>query len=248
MGDSPDIELKGVTKRSGAVRALDGIDLAVPRGAFLTFLGPSGCGKTTALRLISGFEQPTGGEVRIAGRSVVGVPAYRRPVNMVFLHCALFPHLLHPLLAAVRPGGPEAAPKLALGLGSLIAAHSLFTMAPVVLIVRARLAGMDRSLVEASMDLYATPWATFPQVTLPQLVPAILAGFLLAFTFSFDDFVVARPEWRSRGRTAPPRPASREAGDVPGTWQRSADGPRHGLSPRSRHRGPWPRPRAGWQR
>ena len=61
MGDSPDIELKGVTKRSGAVRALDGIDLAVPRGAFLTFPGPSGCGKTTALRLISGFEQPTGG-------------------------------------------------------------------------------------------------------------------------------------------------------------------------------------------
>ncbi|MFO1068990.1 MAG: ABC transporter permease [Geminicoccaceae bacterium] len=99
--------------------------------------------------------------------------------------------VLNPLLAAVWPGGPETAPKLALGLGSLIAAHSLFTMALVVLIVRARLAGMDRSLVEASMDLYASPWATFLQVTLPQLVPAILAGFLLAFTFSFDDFVVA---------------------------------------------------------
>ncbi|MFO1068987.1 MAG: ABC transporter ATP-binding protein [Geminicoccaceae bacterium] len=93
MGEAPDIELNGVTKRFGEVRALDGVDLEVPRGAFFTFLGPSGCGKTTALRLISGFEQPTTGEVRIAGRSVVGVPAYRRPVNMVFQHYALFPHL-----------------------------------------------------------------------------------------------------------------------------------------------------------
>ena len=64
-------------------------------------------------------------------------------------------------------------------------------MALVIVIVRARLAGMDRSLVEASMDLYATPWATFRQITLPQLVPAIVASFLLSFTFSFDDFVIA---------------------------------------------------------
>ena len=75
--------------------------------------------------------------------------------------------------------------------GSLIAAHALFTMALAILIVRARLAGMDRSLVEASMDLYATPWATFRQIALPQLLPAIVASFLLAFTFSFDDFVIA---------------------------------------------------------
>ena len=67
----------------------------------------------------------------------------------------------------------------------------LFSMALVVVIVRARIAGMDRSLIEASMDLYADPWGTFRQVTLPQLAPAILAGFLLSFTFSFDDFVVA---------------------------------------------------------
>ncbi len=78
-----------------------------------------------------------------------------------------------------------------MGFGSIIAAHTLFTMALVIVIVRARIAGMDRSLVEASMDLYADPWATFRQVTLPQLAPAILAGFLLCFTFSFDDFVIA---------------------------------------------------------
>jgi spermidine/putrescine transport system permease protein len=50
---------------------------------------------------------------------------------------------------------------------------------------------MDRTLIEASTDLYATPWATFRQVTLPQIFPAILAGFLLSFTFSFDDFIIA---------------------------------------------------------
>ena len=56
---------------------------------------------------------------------------------------------------------------------------------------RARIAGMDRALIEASMDLYATPWRTFYQVTLPQIYPAILAGFLLSFTFSFDDFIIS---------------------------------------------------------
>ena len=61
------------------------------RGSFFTFLGPSGCGKTTSLRLIAGFEQPSAGDVRIGGRSMVGVPPHRRPVNMVFQHYALFP-------------------------------------------------------------------------------------------------------------------------------------------------------------
>lgn len=97
--------------------------------------------------------------------------------------------LVNPAIAALWPG--EAPPRLAMGYGSLIAAHTLFTMALVILIVRARLAGMDRALIEASQDLYATPWATFWQVTFPQLLPAILAGFLLSFTFSFDDFIIA---------------------------------------------------------
>jgi spermidine/putrescine transport system permease protein len=83
------------------------------------------------------------------------------------------------------------APQFNLGLPTIIAAHSLFTMSIVLIIVRARITGMDRSLIEASGDLYATPWRTFRQVTFPQLLPAILAGFLLAFTFSFDDFIVA---------------------------------------------------------
>lgn len=80
---------------------------------------------------------------------------------------------------------------LALGAGSLIGAHGLFTMSLVVLLVRGRLETLDPALIEASSDLGATPLGTFRQVTLPQILPAVLAGFLLAFTFSFDDFVIA---------------------------------------------------------
>ncbi|MEM7122834.1 MAG: ABC transporter permease [Pseudomonadota bacterium] len=98
---------------------------------------------------------------------------------------------LNPLLEAAWPFEGSAAPRLNMGYVSLIAAHTLFTMALVIVIVRARVAGMDRSLIEASADLYATPWRTFRQVTLPQIFPAILAGFLLSFTFSFDDFIIA---------------------------------------------------------
>jgi spermidine/putrescine transport system ATP-binding protein len=75
------------------VSAAEGLDLAVRRGEFLSFLGPSGCGKTTALRMLAGFEEPTAGEVRIDGARVNDLPAYRRPVNMVFQHYALFPHM-----------------------------------------------------------------------------------------------------------------------------------------------------------
>lgn len=98
-------------------------------------------------------------------------------------------NFLNPLLATAWPG--ETPPRLNMGYTSLIAAHTMFTMALVIVIVRTRIAGMDRTLIEASTDLYATPWRTFRQVTLPQIFPAILAGFLLSFTFSFDDFIIA---------------------------------------------------------
>ncbi len=98
--------------------------------------------------------------------------------------------LLNPVLSALWPEGAKA-PKLSLGYGSVIAAHTLFTMSLVIVLVRARIAGMDRALIEASEDLYASPWRTFMQITLPQLFPAILAGFLLSFTFSFDDFIIS---------------------------------------------------------
>src|SRR5262245_14908311 len=92
MSPVPDIEFRGVAKRYGDVTAVQGIDLAIDRGAFVALLGPSGCGKTTCLRMIAGFEQPSEGQVMIRGDAVAGVPPHRRPVNMVFQHYALFPH------------------------------------------------------------------------------------------------------------------------------------------------------------
>jgi spermidine/putrescine ABC transporter ATP-binding subunit len=88
-----DAELVGVVKRFGAITAVDGVDLAVRSGEFLSLLGPSGCGKTTALRLLAGFEQPDEGSIRIGGVDAIGIPPYRRSVNTVFQHYALFPHM-----------------------------------------------------------------------------------------------------------------------------------------------------------
>ncbi len=98
--------------------------------------------------------------------------------------------LINPVLATLWSADIKA-PKLSLGYTSVIAAHTLFTMSLVIVLVRARISGMDRALIEASEDLYASPWRTFYQITLPQIFPAVLAGFLLSFTFSFDDFIIA---------------------------------------------------------
>ena len=98
--------------------------------------------------------------------------------------------ILNPWMEAVWPEGGTP-PKLSMGMGSLIATHTMFTLALVVIIVRARLSSLESALTEASADLYATPLGTFRQVTLPLIAPAVLAGFLLSFTFSFDDFIIA---------------------------------------------------------
>jgi spermidine/putrescine transport system ATP-binding protein len=90
---TPVIAFRDVTKRFGDVVAAADLNLEVAAGEFLSFLGPSGCGKTTSLRMIAGFEQPSEGDVFLAGERVNDIPAYRRPVNMVFQHYALFPHL-----------------------------------------------------------------------------------------------------------------------------------------------------------
>jgi spermidine/putrescine transport system permease protein len=76
------------------------------------------------------------------------------------------------------------------GFHTIISAIALFNISLVLLLVRARLSGMDRTHVEASFDLFATPWNTFWQITFPQLLPAIVAGFLLSFTFAFDDYLI----------------------------------------------------------
>ena len=93
MSDLPFISIRGVSKRFGAVRAIEDVDLGIDEGEFFALLGPSGCGKTTLLRLIAGFEMPTEGEIHIDGEPTATVPSYRRPVDMVFQSYAIFPHL-----------------------------------------------------------------------------------------------------------------------------------------------------------
>ena len=89
--------LTGVEKvfSTGAqgVRAVEHVDLRIAEGEFFSLLGPSGCGKTTTLRMIAGFEEPTSGQILLHGRDMVGVPPFRRDVNMVFQQYALFPHM-----------------------------------------------------------------------------------------------------------------------------------------------------------
>ena len=80
--------------------------------------------------------------------------------------------------------------RLELGITTIVIAHVAFTVSFVTIVVRARLAGMDRSVEEAAQDLGATPVQTFFRVTLPLILPGVMAGALLAFTLSFDDFVI----------------------------------------------------------
>ena len=89
----PAVRLIGLERRFGDVAAVDGINLDIADGEFFSLIGPSGCGKTTTLRMISGHEEPTGGQIEVKGQPMRGVPPYRRPVTTVFQNYALFPHL-----------------------------------------------------------------------------------------------------------------------------------------------------------
>ena len=93
MTDPIRLAVQGLTHRFGDTEVLTDVNLDVSDGEFLTFLGPSGCGKTTTLRAIAGFLTPTEGRILLDGQDITGVPAHRRPVNMVFQQSTLFPHL-----------------------------------------------------------------------------------------------------------------------------------------------------------
>jgi len=87
------IRIRNVTKRFGAVAAVDDADFGVAQAEFFSLLGPSGCGKTTLLRMIAGFEYPTDGAILIDGADITDLPPHKRPSNMVFQSYAIFPHL-----------------------------------------------------------------------------------------------------------------------------------------------------------
>jgi putative spermidine/putrescine transport system ATP-binding protein len=88
-----ELELQALKRQFGDFIALDGIEITVPSGEFLSLLGPSGCGKTTALRLIAGFDRPTSGKVVVDGKDVTNVPPNRRGMGMVFQAYSLFPNM-----------------------------------------------------------------------------------------------------------------------------------------------------------
>lgn len=87
------LRIRGLSKAYDNTQILNGIDLDIYDGEFLTLLGPSGCGKTTLLRLIGGFEMPDAGTMQLDGVDISTMPAEKRPINTVFQQYALFPHM-----------------------------------------------------------------------------------------------------------------------------------------------------------
>ncbi len=89
----PILELRHLSKRFGEFAAVDDLSLEIAAGEFLTLLGASGSGKTTTLRMIAGFEPPTAGDILMAGQPIAALPPFKRDINTVFQHYALFPHM-----------------------------------------------------------------------------------------------------------------------------------------------------------
>ncbi|MDQ0346045.1 ABC transporter ATP-binding protein [Ancylobacter vacuolatus] len=105
------LEISNISKTFGKVAAVNDVSLEIARGEFVTFLGPSGSGKSTTLYMIAGFFEPTGGDVRLEGRSILAEPSNKRNIGMVFQRYTLFPHLsvaenvAFPLRVRRRPAG-----------------------------------------------------------------------------------------------------------------------------------------------
>lgn len=131
----------------------------------------------------------------LAGVALARRPGKWVPVFMVLLTLVLVtPEIVDAVALLpwfVRLGTDWGLVAFSNGLVRLVVAHSLFAAAVVALIVRARMAGLDESLEEAAADLYATPWNRFRQVTLPLMMPAVLAGALMSFTLSLDNTIIS---------------------------------------------------------
>jgi spermidine/putrescine transport system permease protein len=133
----------------------------------------------------------------IAALSIGRAPRWLRIVFDAFIYTALIvPEVVIALSSLLFLNGAFGLLRgvginVGFGIPTIVAGHVLWNLSLVILVVRARMSGMDRALIEASADLFATPWRTFTSVTLPQLAPAIIAGALLSFTFSMDDVVLS---------------------------------------------------------
>ncbi|MEY3467846.1 MAG: hypothetical protein RL532_1153 [Actinomycetota bacterium] len=148
-GERGSVELNDVTKRYGDVVAVDKINLEIHPGEFLSLLGPSGCGKTTTLRMLAGFEQPDEGFIRISGQYVQGVPPYKRDVNTVFQHYALFPHMTvaENVAYGLRQKG-VAKSEIATRVMEAVAVARALVNRPSILLLDEPLGALDRKLRE----------------------------------------------------------------------------------------------------
>jgi spermidine/putrescine transport system permease protein len=158
------------------------LQIAVASALISTVLGTAAAIGTTRL------SPRTQRVVELLTYLAVIIPAIVLGISLL-LAFVTFSDWINPWLAYLWPG--SAAPELGLGKVSVIAGESIFGIALVMIVLRARIAQIDPSLEYASADLYATPVRSLFQVTLPQLSSAIFGGFILSFTFAFDDFIIA---------------------------------------------------------
>lgn len=133
----------------------------------------------------------------------VGLARYRFPGKLLYQGVAYLPLIVPDIAIAVATLVFLAAIAIPLSIGTIIAAHTVFCLAYVALVVSSRLTNLDPHLEEAALDLGATPIQAFIQVLLPQLTPGIIAGCLLAFVLSLDDFLIASFTAGSASATLP---------------------------------------------
>lgn len=158
------------------------IQIATSSAIVATVLGTSAA---IAIRRLSNRTQRL---VELLTYLALVVPAIVLGISLL-LSFVMFSDWLNPWLAYLWPG--DTPPELGLGKISVVAGESIFGIALVMIVLKARMAQIDASLEHASADLYATPMGTLFQVVLPQLSSAMFGGFILAFTFAFDDFIIA---------------------------------------------------------